>query len=97
MTEVAYLPQIECVITKEDALFNTQIVYVADEVGNQQFLRVGKGALQREGEKTYLPIGVVDLDAAKQRVLVELPQEADSGARRLWVRLSSFRPQRAAS
>jgi hypothetical protein len=44
---------------------------------------------QRQGQ-TYLPIGVVYKDKEKGVALIEFPVEADSGAHRLWVPLSSL-------
>jgi hypothetical protein len=44
---------------------------------------------QRQG-KTYLPIGVVYKDRDKGVALIEFPVEADSGAHRIWVPLSSL-------
>jgi hypothetical protein len=38
----------------------------------------------------YLPVGVVHRDRERGVALIELPQEADSGAHRLWVPLSSL-------
>ena len=44
---------------------------------------------RRQG-KTYLPIGVVYKDRDKGVALIEFPVEADSGAHRIWVPLSSL-------
>jgi hypothetical protein len=89
---ITYLPQVEC--TVQNGMLNTAIIGVADEDGNHQYLRVGQGSVATEGGKTYLPIGIVELDRRKRRALVELPVEADSGARRLWVPFDRFRPVR---
>jgi hypothetical protein len=43
---------------------------------------------QRQGQG-YLPIGVVGVDRDKGVTLIEFPVEADSGAHRIWVPLSS--------
>jgi hypothetical protein len=93
VTEVSYLPEIECVVTVPDGVLNTQVVAVPDETGNRQYLRVGKGEVTQNGGKTYLPVWVVQLDNKGRRALVELPQEADSGTRRIWVPFDRFRPQ----
>jgi hypothetical protein len=97
MSEITYLPEVECVISNPNAMLNTQIVYVQDEKQNKQFLRVGKGMVQTSGNKTYLGVGIVDLDYKNGRALIELPLEADSGTRRLWVPFERFRPQKEAS
>jgi hypothetical protein len=93
MAEVTYLPQVECLVTVAEGILDTQVIAIPDETGNHQFLRVGKGELVQEGTKTYLPVWVVQLDNKGRRALVELPQEADSGTRRLWVPFVRFRPQ----
>jgi hypothetical protein len=94
MAEITYLPEVECVVSVADGVLDTEVVGVPDETGNRQFLRVGKGFVTRENGKTYLPVGVVELDYRKRRALVELPYEAASGARRLWVPFTNFRQQR---
>jgi hypothetical protein len=94
LIEVVYLPEVECEVTAEHALLGTEIVGVPDESGNRQFLRVGKGFVTRTDGKTYLPVGIVELDRKNHRALVELPAEADSGFRRLWVLFAQFRQQR---
>jgi urease accessory protein UreE len=91
MVEVTYLPEIECEVTDSRALPDTEIVGVADHTGNRHFLRLGKGSVERVGRKTYLRVGLADLDRQKRKALVELPLEADSGVRRLWVPFASFR------
>jgi hypothetical protein len=95
IAETTYLSQVEC--TVQAGMLNTEIVGVADDQGNYQYLRVGKGSVMTEGGKTYLPIGIVELDRRQRRALVELPIEADSGARRLWVPFDRFRPVRGRS
>ena len=44
---------------------------------------------RRQGQ-TYLPIGVVYKDRDKGVALIEFPHQADSGASRIWVPLSSL-------
>lgn len=71
----------------------TVVVSVKDEKGRKQFLTVSNGMIAEEAGKSYLAIGVVEVDSRNGRVLIELPQESDSGVSRLWVPLSSFRPR----
>jgi hypothetical protein len=97
VVEVTYLPEVECEVAVPKGLFDTAVVGVPDVTGNKQFLRVPKGYVTRDNGKTYLPIGVVELDYRQRRALVELPHEADSGVRRLWVPFTSFRRQDARS
>lgn len=60
-------------------------VTVRDINGRPQRLRIERDFLRREGGQYYLPIGIVARHPTEDRVLIELPQEADSGANRLWV------------
>jgi hypothetical protein len=94
MAEITYLPEVECQVSSSD-LLDTYIVGVRDAVSKKtHFLRVSKSFVNQDNKKTYLPIGVVRLDYDNQKALIELPREADSGANRLWVSFSSFRPDR---
>jgi hypothetical protein len=97
MAEITYLPEVECEVVKEAGLFGTSVVSVADEDGNKQFLRVARGDVARQGGKAYLGVGVVRLDYAGGRALVELPAEADSGSRRVWVPFTRFRSKQEAA
>ena len=65
-------------------------VGVADINGNRQYLRVPAAFLTQQEEKCYLPVGIVHQDPKTSAVLIELPQEADSGANRLWVWPGTF-------
>jgi hypothetical protein len=92
--EVTYLAEVLCEISVPNGILDTQVVGVPDVDGNRQFLRVGKGMVTEEGGKTYLPVGIVELDRKSRKALVELPLEADSGFRRLWVPFDNFRVKR---
>lgn len=93
MTTVAsYLPEVECEVTVPEGMLDTSVISVSDDDDKKQFLRVGRGEVVAAIGKTYLPIWVVQIDIQGQRALVELPQEADSGTKRLWVPLLRFRP-----
>jgi hypothetical protein len=93
MTEVTYLSAVECQVLVQDGLLNTQVVGVKDGEGTVHVLRVGKGSLQDQGEKLYLPVGLIKVDRSAKQALVELPQEADSGTSRIWLPFTSFRRQ----
>jgi hypothetical protein len=95
MSEITYLPEIECSITpgiREDEWS----VRIPDENGKRQNLRVNKSLVSERSDMHYLAIGVVDLDYKRKRALVELPHEADSGVNRLWIPFTSFRKSRGA-
>jgi hypothetical protein len=85
-----YLPEVECKVRTGDADWE-RIAAVKDEKGREQYLTVSKGLLSTSGGKTYLSVGIVQVDHGGRRVLIELPVEADSGVRRLWVSFGSFR------
>jgi hypothetical protein len=93
VSQTSYFPQVECEARKGDADWEV-VVAVTDEKGHRQFLSVSKGMVAKANDKTYLAIGVVEVDSRNKRVLIELPQESDSGVNRLWVPLSSFRTKR---
>ncbi len=85
-----YYPEVECEARAGDVDWEV-VVGVQDEAGCRQFLSVSNGMVTQDGGKSYLAIGVVEVDARKKRVLIELPHESDSGVNRLWVPLSAFR------
>jgi len=88
--QIQYFPEVECEVTPS-SLFDTEVVGVPDETGNHHYLRVARGVVNRQDDKTYLPVGIVEVDAPRRRALVQLPYEADSGANRLWVPYVKFR------
>jgi hypothetical protein len=90
LPEQTYLPEIECEVRNGNADWEV-IVTVRDETGRKQNLSVSKGMVAAVGTKSYLAVGIVQIDHQGKRVLVELPTEADSGANRLWAPFSSFR------
>lgn len=94
--EVTYLAEIECAILIERSIHDSQVIGVTDVGGRQHDLRVPKGELTHENGKAYLPIGIVDLDRRNRKALIELPTEAGSGYRRLWIRFDNFRVKREA-
>ena len=51
------------------------------------------GRINRWGDRDYLPVGIVEIDRRKRRVLIELPAEADSDMNRLWVRFDDLRKE----
>jgi hypothetical protein len=64
-------------------------VAVRDIHGRRQFLRVEQDFLTHRDDQFYLPVGEVYY-TADDKVLIELPHEADSGANRLWVHRSDL-------
>ena len=66
-------------------------VEVRDYNNRGHFLPVDRGLVKQEGTENYLPVSVLHIDDKKQVALVALPVEADSGAHRIWVKLSQMR------
>ncbi|HEV3387275.1 MAG TPA: hypothetical protein VG097_20825 [Gemmata sp.] len=59
--------------------------------GRVEYLPLDRGMLSRENGTHLLPVGVIYQDESKDAAFVELPDEADSGTSRVWVRLSDMR------
>ncbi len=60
-------------------------VAVTNIHGRKEFLRIEDSYLRQHGGRTYLPVGFIYEHPPTNSVLIELPLEADSGARRLFV------------
>jgi hypothetical protein len=69
-------------------------VAVKDVHGRRQYLRVEEGFLAKEGNHSYLPIGIVGVDETKKMALIELPHESDAGVSRFWVHSRELREAR---
>jgi hypothetical protein len=93
MAEVTYLSEVECLVLVPNGILDTQVVSVLDEKDRKHTIRIGKGGLVEHGGKTYLPVDLVHVDREHRKAMVELPQEADSGTKRLWAPFARFRRQ----
>jgi hypothetical protein len=72
-------------------------VAVRDYTGRMEYLPVDRGILTRANGKHLLPVRLIYQDETKSAAFVELPDEADSGVSRLWVRLTDVQtPETAA-
>lgn len=65
-------------------------VMVRDFSGRSQFLPLDRRMLARANGHYLLPVYIVHQDDSKGVALVELPDEADSGTWRIWIRVSDF-------
>ena len=65
-------------------------VAVRDSANQPTFLEIDRGMVTRRHGRHYLPVGEVCRDLEKGVALIEFPVEADSGAHRIWVPLSSL-------
>lgn len=90
MYEVTYLPQVRCELS-EGLMGEDITVSVRDIDGRDQYIHVLPTMVNRENGTAYLPVGIIKVDRPGQRVLIELPTEADSGVNRMWMAFDSFR------
>ncbi len=65
-------------------------VSVRDVRGHREWLLVEHDFLVVRHDKTYLPVGIVQIDRDHNVVLVEFPHEAATGGNRIWVRASDM-------
>ena len=65
-------------------------VTVRDTSNQPTALEIQRDFVAYRHGKTWLPIGVVYRDKEKGVALIEFPVQADSGAHRIWVSLTSL-------
>jgi hypothetical protein len=65
-------------------------VEVGDYGGRREFLPVDREMIEQRGQQTYLPVRVLKIDQGNKGAIVSLPVETDSGAHRIWVKLSDL-------
>ncbi len=65
-------------------------VSVRDVRGHREWLLVERDYLAVRQGKSYLPVGVVQVDPERQLVLVKFPHQAATGGNRAWVRSSDL-------
>jgi hypothetical protein len=63
-------------------------VSVRDIRGRREWLLVEQDFLVVRQDKTYVPVGIIQVDREHDLVLVEFPHEAATGGNRVWVRAS---------
>jgi hypothetical protein len=63
---------------------------VRDYQNRREFLPVDRELLVRDEGGDYLPVAIIHVDEAKKLALIALPSEADSGANRIWIRMSNL-------
>ena len=92
MPEITFFPEVLC--QEEPGIREGDVTAsVRDVNGRLQFVQVTAGLISRDGGKSYLPVGFVDIQRRTRTVLIELPTEADSGANRLWVKFDDLRQE----
>jgi hypothetical protein len=88
-------PYITC--TPRPGLRESEVqVTVHGITARPQRLRVPRGFLLEQDGRSRLPIGIVAGNPEEDKVLIEFPHEADSGASRMWAVLESFLQERPA-
>jgi hypothetical protein len=65
-------------------------VTVRDVRGPRELILVEHDFLTVQGDKTYLPVGVVFIHKKRGMVLVEFPHEPFTGGNRVWVRTADL-------
>ena len=65
-------------------------VAVRDTANQPTFLEMDRNMVTHRRGQTYIPIATVYRDKEKGVALIEFPIEADSGAHRIWVPLTSL-------
>jgi hypothetical protein len=90
--EVTYLPEVQCEVS-EGLTGDDITVSVRDVDGRDQYMHVLPSMVNRENGTTYLPVGIINVDRRNERLLIELPTEADSGINRMWIPFDSFRTE----
>ena len=66
-------------------------VILKDYEGWREFLPLDRGLITRENGKNFISVSILHIDAATKTALVGLPEEADSGTHRIWVKTSQLR------
>jgi hypothetical protein len=79
------MPQIRCDKVRKGLRASEALAVFRDYEGRRYSIRVERDFLSLENGHSYLPVGVVHIDPRTHLVLIELPQEAETGANRLWV------------
>ncbi|MGD0045088.1 MAG: hypothetical protein ABSE84_32590, partial [Isosphaeraceae bacterium] len=90
MPETTYLPQVRCEIS-EGLTGSDKTICVRDVDGRRQYIHVLPSLVNWVSDTPYLPVGVINVDYRNNRVLIELPIEADSGTNRMWMPIDAFR------
>ena len=60
-------------------------VVVISHSGKAEFVRASRSGLFQKGTHTYLCVGLVGNHDLTKTALIQFPEEADSGANRVWV------------
>ncbi len=93
MPETIYYPEVRCEV-REGGILPQGVTAVVEDINRRrQFVQVTQALINRIGDVSYLPIGLVEIDRKSRKALIELPAEADSGVNRMWVGFDSLRSE----
>jgi hypothetical protein len=79
------MAKLKCTVSK-GLRSSERVATIVDLNGRQHFVRVENDFLWNQGGTTFLPVGIIHEDPRTHYFLIELPQEAETGANRLWVK-----------
>jgi hypothetical protein len=66
-------------------------VILKDYQGRPEFLPLDRGLITQEEGKNWIGVYVLHIDPKTKTAFVNLPEEADSGTHRIWVKLKQLR------
>lgn len=79
------MARLRCDRITEGLRASEAVAVFTDAQGRRHYLRVERDFLWFESGIYLLPVGIVHADPISKCVLIELPQEAETGVNRLWV------------
>jgi hypothetical protein len=80
------MPAVLCEQVAPGMRESERCVSVRDIRGRREWVLVEQDFLAVRDDKTWLPVGVIQIDREHNLALVEFPHEAATGGNRIWVR-----------
>ena len=80
------MAKVRCIGLSEGLRSSEFVARLVDFHGRTHFIRVERDFIDDNAGISFLPVGIVHVDPKTKAVLVELPQEAETGANRIWVK-----------
>jgi hypothetical protein len=86
----AIMPAILCEEVAPGMRASERCVSVRDVRGHREWILVEQDFLAQHQDKTYLPVGIIQVERDRDLVLVEFPHKAATGGNLVWVRASDL-------